>query len=67
MLEEIKESYLEREREREEEFKRLYSQTDRRSELEREVIREIYERGYRIPDAGHFLFQALIVKQILYI
>lgn len=57
LLEEIKESYLEREREmdREKEFETLYLQTDRRSELEREVIKEIYERGYRMPDAAQFL------------
>ncbi len=40
---------------REKEFETLYLQTDRRSELEREVIKEIYERGYRMPDAAQFL------------
>lgn len=41
---------------RDEEYQQLLAQTDPNSELERVVLKAIYDRGMKLPDAAQFFF-----------
>ncbi|MBD2138381.1 DEAD/DEAH box helicase [Anabaena sp. FACHB-1237] len=46
------------EQEREQQYQKLLAQTDPKSDFEREVLKVIYERGYKLPDTA----QELIIE-----
>lgn len=42
---------------RSEQYQKLFEQTDPNSDFERVVLQEIYQRGYKLPDAAQELIQ----------
>ena len=40
---------------RDEQYQKLFAQTDANSDFEREVLQEIYQRGYKLPDTAQEL------------
>lgn len=52
---------------REEQYQQLWQQTDPNSEFERIVLKEIYQRGYKLPDAAQeFINDANCKPDFLY-
>jgi hypothetical protein len=47
---------------RNEEYQQLLAQTDPNSELERVVLKAIYDRGMKLPDAAQFFFPEANLK-----
>lgn len=68
LLEQLKESHIEIEQEedREQLYHILREKTDPNSEFEREVLKEIYEKGYRLPITQKFIEEAECKPDFVY-